>query len=198
MRINSAITNLSFQKKLEAYCNIKTNDSAIPCYIYQLDPDEDKFFFQNLNKESAWENSEYMILLGYDLRNTKIKPHTSVHEIETKNGECIGCFSLVDKGMTYCVELLETAPKYQNNKKNSKYQYIGETLLSFVAKLAKQNGRKEVYLDSAYSAIDFYKNHCFFKNVEFLSNEMHLNRKNFDKLIEQNAKHTGKNIEIVI
>ena len=198
MQINTRISNISFQKKLAANCTVlKSNGRKEPCKIYKLNPNEDSDYFIKLQKKDYWKNANYLEDIIEELPNIGKGFNTNkIYSMENKNGDCIGFAELTNINDSIYIFTLETAPKYVNYKKQSPLKYIGETLLTFVANLAKKSNKNNIKLCPVSDAIGFYSAKC---HMDYNNNEMIciLPKEKFDTLISQNIVHTGSKINML-
>ena len=95
--------------------------------------------------------------------------------------------------------LLETAPKLVswNTKNFSQYKYIGETLISFLAKKCLKEKKLHLDVEPSVSAEHFYTQNCFFKKPRDIDSSYSLRRSKFKKIIVQNEEHTSSKIRFV-
>ena len=195
MHIQNFSNNVSFQKTLKANCNILKDGNNQQCSIYQLDPIQDRDFFQKLEYENDWGNNEYVSCMNDIMQTIQEDSKESVYELETQEGKCLGYLYAEEKRNAYEIGFIESIPK---NKYGTNYKYIGETLLSFIAKLARIEEKERIFLAPADSAVDFYENKCHFSTEEDSEEqEMILPNDRYNKLISQNENHTGKNIDVL-
>lgn len=200
-RINS---NISFGKTLQATCNIlDRNKVPQKAYIYELDDaKEDMDYFFHLKNEEDWIDSGFLDYLACDTKFIIYSPKESIYVLETKNGDCLGLMTTKnDKARgTLTLEVLETAPSCtkQENKKEQKAKYIGETLLSFLIQKAQNNNYKKIVLDSTQEAYDFYGKKCHFAQSRQEESRFVLYVENGQKLINQNERHTQAKIDFKV
>ncbi len=196
MKINSIHSNVFFQKRAVAKANVLNGSKPISCTIYQLEEDKDWRYF---NKQgAAWKDAEYVDLIADYLKMVHCKKdfsYSGVYVIENQYGECLGYCEYGENKDKNTLYLLETHPKHQNQNVKRKLKYIGETLLAFLAKMSvAKDGDFEVYY-VAKDARDFYAK-CGFLGLT--DSKIIVKDKNIlQKLINQNTRHTKKEIELI-
>ena len=119
--------------------------------------------------------------------------------METSNGACIAYGEISDRNKAYKVDILETIPVWAGNHKveTPKPKYIGETLLSFFTQKALNDKKEEINVEAAIDAFDFYSQKCHFEQEDDAEYKFTLKKENFSKLLEQNRKHTNRNIDFI-
>lgn len=196
MRICKTTIPISFEKKLVATCTIQRNNKPASCNIYELDRNEDKDYFSKLEQKKDWEENTYLNEANYSLEEDF--PREKIYCLENKRKQCLG-FAVVEKRYdeeVYDLDLLETCLPYSFRNKERTTKYVGETILSFIAKLAiKDNISKFCVPISSTFARKFYNN-CGFEKGKGLDGLV-LYDFYFDKLIEQNENHTKGKIELI-
>lgn len=204
MQISKVSNNISFKKRLVATCKVK-NESGdnLDCKIYQLDSKKDKNYFKKLEKDSNWDEAKYLDDMDDELRyciKMDAFDTNSFFTLENQNGECLGYSELFHTDKKFSVDILETNPKYRFGKEKRNLKYVGETLLSFLANIAKKMNINDFSLTATTNACKFYTEKCFFKkdnSAEWGIKFLRLPPKNYDKLIQQNEAHCGEAIEII-
>ena len=200
MKILQSYSNISFQKKLVAKASVSVADATdknIPCKIYKLSSEKDKKYFDKMPNIADWENSEFLDDFKRELKFED--KYSEIYSIEDKNENCLGLMELLDdvKSEMKSVIYLETCPVNASTNENRKVKYVGESLLAFVAALAKKRKTKvltvPVFLSSAES---FYKDKCGFE--QGFSCGLNMFEDKYNQLIDGNAKHTGHKIKLVI
>lgn len=192
MKIYS-LDNAQFKKRLKAKCKVlNNNNEQEQCRIYRLEPGTDDSYFKNLRKKPEWESAAFLDYAIFQLPRKEVF-RSDAFVIENEKEECIGfCeLSVADNGY---IEVIETCPKYRNKEENkeSRYKYIGETMLAFLAKQAKETSIENILLTSKESTIDYYKK-LGFKKIG--TRTMRLYKSNYDSLIENNEKNTESKID---
>ena len=196
MRINGNNNNISFNKKLAATCCVmKSTGRQLPCSIYKISSVEDKYYFRRVARDYNWEKNHFLDCLNYDNEN-EISPETTIYSLEDKYGKCIGAAEITEKDSAFEIDILETAPKFENKRSDSSIKYIGETMVSFVTKLAEAAKKKMVVVHSSSNAVDFYSKHCHM-NYNDKNKYFYLPAYKYGNLLLQNEGHTGKKINIV-
>lgn len=225
MNINFSNYNLSFQKKLMANANVIKDNEPCPVSIYKLDKKDDKNYLKNLSeKDKNWQYSFYLDKIQKEFEHSlrlRLKNGSKLefYTLEDKDQNCLGLVE-VDNGKKekQNVAYLERFPAdYQKHR----YKYIGETLLSFLAKQQKaaKAPRKIVVDNAMIEAQEFYlKSHfkymydgCTYNQMYLptfdcdeaaghntsVQDKMFLPKYNDDLLLESNKNHTGSEIELV-
>lgn len=200
MKITTINNNISFQKTLEAKAHILKDGEPMPCNIYSIDSDDKNYFIENL---PGWENSKYYkkaSALASTLTQNNKRRREDIFVLEDEKEKCLGfVITSESSGKLKNIDFLEVIPKYAGENKDKGVKYIGETILAFLAKKIKKSNLSELFIFSAdSSAKNFYTKKCGFDDEKhIIINTVYLPREKFDKLIEQNAKHTKGEIEII-
>lgn len=203
MKITNSISNISFEKRLISNCSVlnkKGNKEA--CRIYQLEKGIDKNYIVSANNFFDWAGSNYLYLLSMALQPESKIRLGDVYAIETKNGDFLGFSQVFDDEIKNQDELfigfLETVPTSTKIRRrfNQEYRYVGETMISFLTKIAQQQGKKSITASPISEAKKFYTKKCFFDKKSLYG--VSLPHKNFSKLCEQNKNHTNSEIEILV
>ena len=202
MQISRIDNNINFGKKLQAKATVLgRSGSPVPCKIFEIEPQKDKNYFAKVSRTADWDNGEFVDFLDEDLRYATKDMSLSLYSLETEDGQCIGIAEVSDNGKEkYQLDILETAPVYTNDGRHQtpEYRYIGETMLSFLTKLAIKNGKKAIRTEPADTAYEFYTDKCFFKKTKNDDPEhVRLKKEAFKKLLTQNSKHTKTEIELI-
>lgn len=203
MKINFAQNNISFCKTLVATGAYLENGESEPCSFYKLDKSEDSKLINEIANSDEWIDSQLMTAYksNFDCEDWEID---EFYIAENKDGECIAISQLYDpciddkKGKG--VYILETSPKLCSENKDRKTKYIGETFLTFIAKLAWQKGYAVDIPLAVDTALPFYVDKCFFKKVGESDGEytpVTLYSDDFFDLIHQNEEHTKTQIKFV-
>ncbi len=200
MKISANIKSILFQKKLVASCSVnQKNNGSRPCLIYKLDPNEDKHYLYDLSDNPNWWASRFLYLLQSELDclsfENKNDAYFSIYSMEDNKGECLALSEIIDCGDSYFLNLLETSPAHSSKSEKSELKYIGESFLSFLASLAKNNNKNNITLASIDTALEFYTKCHFSKQDE--GKLLSIEKEDFDKLIKQNEKHCGNSVNII-
>ena len=195
MQINSS-NNLNFQKRLIATTHVGSPYNPQPVKIYQMDEASD---FSELKKQfnsQDWRGSILASQILYFFRRDYSYDQYLVMEADDK----IIAYADVNNEDKYrcLINFLETAPQFAKYSHNDRtYKYAGETMLSCIAKLAKEKNKDAITLEyrDVKETRDFYFEQCGFE-YEYPKNAI-LPRDKFDELIEQNNNHTGHSIDLV-
>ena len=201
MNVNIARNQINFGKTLVAKCDLpRQNHSKVACNIYQLNLDEDRDYFQKLEKSKSWKDGSYVWEMN-DEFNSEVEGERT-YVIESKAGRCLGYIVMqtdYEDQTEDEIVYLETCPKYQTKNSTRSLQYIGETLISFVVGGLDKSKTNAVII-KAYSKTGkpFYINNCGFKEVEDRNNALILNKNNFKTLLNKNEQHTNSKIQYVV
>lgn len=210
--------NIYFQKQLLAKCSIpRTDGTKEECTISILDKkdEKDKHYFANARKNHLWDFGQYISIVDTYLSDASADTEgeldlksTDFYTIENSSKECIGyCVSYytnkedsTDDKSSIHVEYLEKIPdlsldRYENYDYN--YKYIGQTMLSFIAKLAKKMNADNINLFMAKATPRFYLNKCYFRRAYPSMNSAYLPAVDYDKLIERNEKNCSSTIDLI-
>ena len=225
MNINSSKFNLSFQKKLMAKANVIKNNEPCPVSIYKLDRKQDKDYIKNLREnDSDWSYAYYLTDMEEQFEQAKYArlingENLKFYTLEDENQKCLGLVEVDNGGIgKQNIVYFERFPAdYQKHR----YKYIGETLLSFLAKQQKaaKAPRKIVVDNAMIEAQEFYlKSHfkymydgCTYNQMYLptvdcdesagyngsSADKMFLPKYNDDLLLESNKYHTKSEIELV-
>lgn len=195
MRINNNC-DVAFLKTLKAKGGIKYQNKILPVFIYQLDDNEDLIEIRGLRAQTNWQGSYYLddvAIFGKNYLNRGF----NIHTIENDTGNIL-CYSLIDEAPKQVdVILLETAPKLSRYNSNRDVKYIGETMVAFLATLAKSKNKDLVVKGVAdrRKTQDFYFSLCKFSRLG--DENAILKKRTVKKLVESNEKHTGKKVELI-
>lgn len=199
MRIGN-IKNISFQKKLVASCAVLNGATSEECSIYKLDSFEDRDYFDNLAKLQKWQLSYFLSGMADKIRDDAPYTKRSIYAIENSKNECLGYCRVDDtyNNISYLTHL-EVVPYASHRNEARKSKYVGETLVAFLAKMAKKNNKKSIYVPNMYMpAMNFYLEKCKFLTCDFINfSSSELTSDRFEALEKQNFKHTGQNISII-
>ena len=182
------LNNLLFGKKHIATCAVKTAQGNMPCKIYQLEHGDEQYF-ENVYENPGWKNKQdYILSVDYDINNGYIE---STYVLEDKKNNCLGYVEACDAGDNRMVlEFIEVKPVCRKKNSERKKEYIGETLINFVAQLAKRMKKDTIHvIYPTRTALGFYDKCGFVKGDDNI--DLKFNLKNIDKLQKQNYEHTG-------
>lgn len=153
--LNNTKNNINFQKQLMANCSVLKNNKNYSCKIYQINYTDDKDYFADKKDDPNWENSYYFRII-----NSFFKSHENdefFFVIEDKRKNCIGFLNIGESFLykdAYELYYIETFTK----RKQKKFKYIGETLISFAAQFAKSKKIPNILVSSyREEAYGFYK-----------------------------------------
>ena len=197
MKIDNSYSNIAFEKTLKAKGAIIKNNNPSDVSIYLLDEKEDMESFKCLKKQKDWRGSYYL----YDMAQFGEYYFENGYDIYTleDDKENVLAYSLTKRLPSKVkVSLLEVAPTYSRNNENRNVKFIGETLVSFLAKTAKQE-HKDLYVKDVANRTktqDFYFSLCKFQRAG--DDDAILRKKTIPKLLKSNENHTGKKIELIV
>ena len=198
MKISQQNSSVSFQKSLVAKAGIIRAGKSRTCKIFRLFKDIDNDYFQQVRNKDKWVNSSFMQEVSDNIKN--LPEQKRIYVLEDKKENCLGFVELIDLPSHNKKEVLflETCPKYSNSNADRSAKYIGETLLAFVAKLAKKDKNDKVSI-SVYTqnARPFYVDKCKFIQSSKHSNSIELPKSKFGHLLLQNGLHTKRKMELI-
>ena len=193
------VSSIPFGKTLEAKGGYLENGLPAICGIYKLSPIKDKYYFNHVISDNDWKDN-------YHLKNVKDNFLESYYGDETyvaenSKGKCIGYLNVsVPTGENgwHEINFLETCPAYSNKNRNRTVKYVGETLLSFAVLKSKNNHDDYIMVPSpAKRALSFYKSKCGFHSCGDTFKTLFMDNFEYDKLLEQNTRHTGIKLECI-
>ena len=193
--------NISFGKTLSAKCDLlRQNHKKVECNIFQLNLQDDKDYFEKLEKSIPWEDAWYLWDMDEEFNSDVTGERTYV--LESNAGRCLGYIVMrtdFDNQEEEELIYLETCPKYKTKRTKRPLKYIGETLLSFAIGKLDKNETKSVKI-TAYSANGetFYKENCGFIECDDEARTLLLPRKKFSRLIAKNEIHTDSKIRYIV
>lgn len=200
LNFNNNFNKINFQKKLIAKTYPVDKNNKVSQYkFYQLEPDKDTDYFTNVIND--WQDG---ILLLDTLSNFhECSKYHKFYVIEDENKKCLGYAQINLPKNSKDIELvnLETKPSLAHRNNKGKSKYIGETMLGFLAKITAENPQRNNFAipHALLGNEEFYIEKCNFhkyKHGKVLS--LHKPQDEFEDLISQNEKHTGKRIEFVV
>lgn len=199
ININNSIIN--FGKTLKARTSVlNAKGDSVPCSIYKINPHTDGDYFEKLSNDENWQNSEYVDFLDEEIPYVRETPENEFFVLETNKGECIAISEVTEKPKKYVLDILETSPICVNDRKhkNAKYKYAGETIISFLAKMAAKHKKECIQTEPVISAKKFYTDKCHFSpRPDAEDYHVFLNNKDYNTLIRQNETHTNSKIELL-
>lgn len=207
MRILNFNSDINFQKILRANCKVIKNGLPSKCKIYQLENPQDKDYFDKLSEKECWDGAVFLDRQSENIKD--INHEFNIFVMEDEKSECLGYITCADFAVKSVVDFLETAPKLKHEAasySDESFRYIGETLLSFVAKRAKWKLKSKIELDSTEGSKNFYTKKCGFKHMpanDYYESPygslycMVLPYAKFDSLIKQNEEHTQGTINFI-
>jgi len=186
---------VNFQKRLVATCKIGSADNSCDAKIYLLDKKDDYYELKEAKNSENWEGNYYLnnIQENFCLDFKKINHHI----MENPNGDIICVTKSAKKGKKTSLEYIETAPKLSCYNHIRALKYIGETMLAFLAKDAKES-RKILVVPTVAErpkTLNFYYNQCGF-DKNGLTNAI-MPREKVDRFLKNNEKHTGGPINLL-
>lgn len=193
-----SLDKISFGKKLVAKADIIKNEKPHPCTIYLLERGIDFDYFEK--QRSAWKKAEYLEPVEAELES-KHSPNfyfdSDIYALEDSKGKCLGYCEQDEYKDRNILITLETCPKYCADNEKRKVKYVGETLLTFLAALAKKEDKNAFTVHTVVSgAQDFYTKCGFDDGSEGMGRKLDKNK--FSALIQQNQNHTGGGIEFLL
>ena len=196
MKITQSIAPILFGKKLVATCTIQRNNKPAECNIFELNKKEDSDYFTKQEYKKDWEENTYLHEAVYALEEDL--PNEKIFVLENKKKQCLG-FALIEirkDSEAMDLSLLETCKPYSYRNKDRKIKYVGENLITFLAKFAqKENYKKFCIPISSIFAKNFYFNCGFeFGNA---AEGLILEESNYGTLIEQNKAHTQGEVKLI-
>lgn len=188
MKIN--FSNIHFQKTLRAKCAVLKDGISQDANIYELDY-RDWSYCSKISKDEKWRGASFLYVLKFaidDITGGK----RSVYVVEDSiNDDCIGYCVMEKDHRSDIIRYIETLPKAK-----SPYKYIGESLITFLLKEAKEKGKSELSVYNFISkAKDFYLKKCHFTQWQSEDSRASIDCNDLDKLEKQNQNHTKKSIE---
>lgn len=197
MKLQS-LNNLSFQKLLVANCNLRNSRGLVPCSIYQLNSNEDSNYLVDIMcNDTNWTYPTYFEHFHKNMPssyNEKFKIY-AVENNSTKR--CLALAQTSDENNNINLDYIVVNDKDRRpNRRRSSQEYIGETLLAYLAKLAQKTHKNAVFVPcvSVY-ATNFYKK-CNFE-VKKGSAIQKTNSDEAQELISQNEIHNYSKINLV-
>lgn len=188
--------NISFQKSLVAKAKIIVNGRQESAEIFHLDKNEDMVVFKKNTDNQDWENNYYLADIQEVSPEEAATLRFKIYCIENKE-KPLGYVYISSDFNNIEVDILETAPVHSTYNSKRTAKYIGETLLSFLATLAKKEGKNLTVEGIAprEKTKDFYFKQCGFKIAD--KDTGIIPYRLLDNLISQNEKHTGAKIELI-
>ncbi len=191
--------NIAFQKRLAARANVLSKDgNAKQVSIYELDEGNDVKYLENALFDEKWKNNYYLegatVFFDDDYKNVKY------YTMEDDANNLL-CYSILDeknrsRNKLSCIETMPSQSSYREGKRGLKY--IGETMLAFLAKETKRQG-KDLYISSIAKrpkTVHFYFNQCRFNPCEKRNAKLGLS--DLKAFINQNEKHTKGKIHLIV
>lgn len=186
----------SFKKQLVANANIIKGKEPVDCKIYSLSKKEDKTYFADLKHSHDWAGYKLLIGVAYDLKNPPVS--SQIYSLEDENGKCLGYVETRENNDDKEIIFIETCPSEKHQNKGRKYKFIGETLMSFVAGLAKKEHAENIVVPSALvEAWGFYTDCCGFYEDKYDTYGLYLPFGKYDNLINKNKENTKNFIKYV-
>ena len=198
MKINS-IKNFAFQKRLVANCKIGCNETRQKAKIYEIEYPQDRQYWYDLIQDENWKNNFYLTHICGDFEEFSDIQGEHFYAMEDKEGKCI-CISEFDEynEKQNSLDFIETAPALSTYTKNpNRIKYIGETMLAFLVKKTKEQGKKRFFIPLVANrerTLDFYYTQCGFNRQGTAGS---LAKKNYDRFIRSNEEHTNSSISLI-
>lgn len=186
----------SFKKQLVAKADVIKEQNNVPCKIYRLSKKEDARYFEDLKHSHDWAGYKLLIGVAYDLKNPPAA--SQIYSLEDENEKCLGYVETRENNDDKEIIYIETCPSEKHQNKERKYKFIGETLMSFIAGLAKKDYAENIVVPSALAeAWGFYTDCCGFYEDKYNTYGLYLPRGKYDDLINQNKGNTKNFIKYV-
>ena len=197
MKVQSLNFNINFQKRLIARAAYKKDEVSEPCRIYELEREYDWDYFENPSMR-AWRRANYL----EDVKSEWLHPtyeNEAFYVTEDNMGNCLAIALVGEpKDTDYnTLAFIEVCPSNSKHNPYRKTKYIGETLLATLCAKTQSDGKDFFSITCpTISAYEFYSKNCKFEADSSLG--LHMKKENFSSFYEQNEKHTGKNIELIV
>ena len=193
------INSIFFQKKYVADCVVGDTNSRQKARIFELNSKDDLFALHKMHYKENWQGSYYLKEITEEFEEYLDKDtDDKYYSLETPEGDVL-CLSVLNKrDKTNYLEYIETAPKIScYNRENRAMRFIGETMIAFLAKLTRLEGKNLVIKDIADRKLtqNFYFNHCHFTPVS--ANNAIMENERLTNLERLNENHTGSTIDIL-
>lgn len=203
MSKNKVDLNISFGKTLVATCQIKSKSNDVQkCNIFELNEKSDCDYFEKELKRDEWENSKYMKAMHQIMNSPFLSKSTRTYSLESQQGDCLGYIATLELNTAKNkenIQYLEVCPSFAfaNGERNLKY--IGQSLVTFLIAQAQKEGKSKVCVPIySTSAKDFYYKKCGFEYDEERVDGFAIERKNFDKALDNLKNKTGAEINFVL
>ncbi|MBQ3641772.1 GNAT family N-acetyltransferase [bacterium] len=193
------LPSVSFGKTLAAKGGYLDNGVSKICKIYELSPIKDKNYFKHVISDNDWKGNYHLKMASENFLECYLGDETFV--AENSAGKCLGYIN-ISEGKKFNgwheINFLETCPSYANKNQNRTVKYIGETLLSFAVLKSKNSHDDYITVPSAARrAWSFYKKKCGFHSCGDTFKTLFMDNFEYDKLLDQNTRHTGVKLECV-
>lgn len=200
MRIANPIQpfNINFQKQLVAKANIVSKGGKPKeVSIYHLDEKKDIKELEHAYNDASWKGNYYLasVLAYFEDDYNKVKYYTM--EDDEQN---ILCYSILNetnrkRNRLDCIETIPVQSSYTEGKRD--FKYIGETMLAFLAKETRLQGKDFHILSIAkrQKTQNFYFNQCRFQ--PYGSDDALVDFPDLKAFIVQNERHTGGKIRLM-
>lgn len=200
MNINFTKSNkVNFQKRLVAKCTVGEKENSKPVKIYELNKDTDAIWLHRAYFNTDWQGNYYLNDIIDEFEETSRDNGDKYYIMEDEKGRALSCAVLDTKrNKQFALDYIETAPRLsQENPISRKTKFIGETMLAFMVKIAKNNKKdfKVKCVAPRPETEKFYFEQCGFRPIQRQSAILDFEK--FPDLIEQNERHTGSTIEIL-
>ena len=192
----TSVRNINFQKTLKAKAAIQHEGEIRSVDIFCIDDDKDVSALEKQADFWDWNRSFYLPEIFAFCPSTSSEMRYQLYTLEL-DGKLLA-YSIIHKTEDDIeVELLEVAPAYSVYNTERKTKYVGETMMSFLASVAKKEGKKVSITEVAdrEKTKNFYFQLCGFD--ELPDKQALLSGCKLDNLISNNQGHTGKKIELI-
>ena len=214
MQVNKVKFNPSFQKKLVATAGVLKDSEPCPVSIYKITKKDDKDYFEKLSADEQWGLSTYLentaeTFKYYNLLKFLKRIQVDFYAVEDVTEKCLGFVVVNDtkkdkQNIIYIEAIPENSKKrgisHFLEKEKLKYNYIGETMLSFLVK-KQQNNKKPKQIVAEHivlQARNFYlKSNFRLDDEDMYIDSMHLPVELENLLISENENHTKSKIKFV-
>lgn len=204
MKIGFLNNSISFQKHLVAKAGVMQDKKTMPIEIYKLDFPQDKFYVhEKLVDNASWSNSYFArsmdIAIKSEEYNLDDTERLNVYSAE-KDGECLGLMETYTNDYADYEKLsyIETCPDCSSKNKERNVKYIGQTLISFLAKLIEDNGEnKTIYVPYVVGHSRNFYDKCGFQAIKNSKIAEYLEPDKYKKLIKTTEKKTKSQITLI-
>ncbi len=191
MNVLSVKNSPFFRKKFVSKSVVLKEKKPYECRVFELDKKQDFDYFQKLQQDGNWRRAKFLKEMDEDLQRDL--SFERVFVLETKDKKCLGyiCIDDFELENTKQISYIETCPRYAGKNNNKTYKYIGNALLAFAVKFAKENCADKVSVPYVVNKSKrFYFKSGFKKTTPIFDGEVQLLSKNFDAFLNRHNKKT--------